>query len=130
MYSSCQPDADSAHPGFLPYRRLRDELLGLPTARWVAQCNLLADSRALRSANGAPLNFAIDEGTVGALGYEAAIFHRGRIACRPQGRGAMHDLHNALAWLTFPTIKATLNRLHLESAGRRGNGRGGRFATP
>jgi hypothetical protein len=118
-------DPDSRHPGFHPYRRLRNELLGLPAEAWVARCNLLAGSRDLRSAAGASLSFVVDDASMaGALGYEAAILHQGRIACRAHGRGALHDLHNALAWLTFPRIKAALNRLHLERAGGPGKGRG------
>lgn len=116
--------SESLHPGFHPYRRLRDELLGLPCAQWVARCNRLASGRDLRSSSGAPIHFVVDEGRAGALGYEAAILSEGRIACRPDERGALHDLHNALTWLTFPLVKATFNRLHLarpdRGAGRRG----------
>lgn len=130
------PDEVSRHPGFLPYAHHRDELLGLATAQWVARCNVLAAQRDLRSGAGAPIRFVIGGAPLDALGYEAAILHEGRIACRPEGRGALHDLHNALAWLVFPGIKATLNRLHLaraelgglrgrrESAARREAGRG------
>ena len=113
------------HPGLAPYRPVRDELLGLPPGQWIAHCNRLAESRRLRSAAGAPLRFVASLEPQGALGYEAAIFHHGRVACRSDGRGALHDLHNALVWLTFPAVKAALNRLHLESAaGGDGGGRG------
>lgn len=106
----------ASHPGFEPYRRLRDELIGLPAQAWIAACNRLASARGLRSAGGAPLQFIGGDEPQGALGYEAAIFHHGRVACREHGRGAVHDLHNALVWLVFPALKATLNRLHLEFA--------------
>lgn len=101
----------------LPYAPLRSELLSLPTADWVARCNALAACRGLLSAAGAPLSFVAAAPVRGALGYEAEILHHGRIACRPAGRGALHDLHNALVWLTFPQVKATLNRLHLAAVG-------------
>ncbi len=102
------------HPGFAPYRRLRERLLGLPDGQWVEHCNRLAAGRGLHSASGAAIEFVRDEQPDGALDYESSILERGRIACRAQGRGALHDLHNALTWLTFPMVKATLNRLHLE----------------
>jgi hypothetical protein len=123
-------DAGRAHPGFDPYRPLRDELLGLPASGWIARCNRLAEERDLRSATGAPIRFVSGSEAQGALGYEAVIFNEGQVACRSQGRGANHDLHNALVWLTFPAVKATLNRLHVESASGRarapdGDERGG-----
>ena len=115
--SAVAPSAGSrCHPGLAPYGPLRDELLRLPPGQWIAHCNRLAASRGLRSAGGMPLRFVAGSDPQGAVGYEAAIFHQGRVACRGSGRGALHDLHNALVWLTFPDVKATLNRLHVESA--------------
>jgi hypothetical protein len=69
-----------------------------------------------------PLRFVAGFDPPGALGYEAAIFHEGRVACRTDGRGAEHDLHNALVWLTFPAMKATLNALHVRAAADDGDG--------
>jgi hypothetical protein len=114
------PEALSRHPGFAPYAGHRDELLGLPAAQWIARCNVLAAQRGLRSAAGVPITFCLCGPTRDALGYEASILHEGRIACRPHGRGALHDLHNALVWLRFPAIKATLNRLHLAQEAAQG----------
>ena len=122
-------EPESLHPAFRPYRRLRDELLGLPCEAWVARCNQQASSRGLCSSSGAPIRFVVADGRTDALGFESAILHEGRIACRPDPRGGLHDLHNALAWLTFPLVKATLNRLHLAhasgGAGPRGRHRDG-----
>ncbi len=104
------------HPGFAPYAALRAQLLPLPREERLAHCNALASQRGLTSAAGVPLRF-VDAGCPGdALGYEATILQEGRIAWRSDHKGAMHDLHNALAWLTFPRIKAMLNRLHLTDA--------------
>ena len=114
----------SAHPGFDPYRGLRDELLCLPPQAWIARCNRLAGARGLRSAGGAPLRFVAATDAQDALGYEAAILHEGRVACRVEGRGAIHDLHNALVWLAFPAVKSTLNRLHVDAAHAHQRGRG------
>ena len=102
-----------AHPGIGPYAALRAELLRLPREERLAHCNALASQRGLTSAAGVPLRF-VDAGCPGdALGYETTILREGCIAWRSDHKGAMHDLHNALAWLTFPRIKAMLNRLHL-----------------
>lgn len=115
-----QPVQADLHPGFLPYRRLRDELLGLPAAQWIGRCSLLARERDLRSAGGAPISFAAGGEAGGALAYESAILLSGRVSCRTEGRGAMHDLHNALVWLTFPKIKSALNSLHFPMGALRG----------
>jgi len=53
-----------------------------------------------------------------AARYETRIFETGEVQTRP---GSWHDLFNALVWLAFPKIKATLNRCHRdEIAARRG----------
>lgn len=107
------------HPGRQPHAALIEALAGLAPAQWAAHCTRLARARGLASAGGAPLGFVVDGGpSQGALDYEAAIFHDGRIACRGDGPGALHDLHNAACWLAYPLTKATLNRLHLQRAGR------------
>jgi len=56
-----------------------------------------------------------------AMGYDASIWHEGRVPTRP---GNWHDLFNALCWLSWPSSKAALNALHQRSmvqdpAGRR-----------
>jgi len=113
------------HPGFAPYRRLRAELLDLHAGDWVARCDSLAAIRRLRSATGAPIRFVGGADGGSALAYESAILHEGKVTCRSTGRGALHDLHNALVWLTFPQTKAVLNRLHFsrEAAPAAGRGR-------
>lgn len=114
----------SSHPGFAPFRRLRDEWLDLPVECWIDRCNRIAEARGLRSAGGAPLRFVLGCNPPGALDYETAIFREGRIACRREGRGMIHDMHNALVWLTFPAVKATLNRLHIDGMHHREKARG------
>ena len=105
------------HPALRPHAALLAALAGLPPADWTERCSHVAQVRGLRSAGGAPLHFVAGGGArEGALDYEAAIFHRGRIACRDTEPGAGHDLHNALCWLAYPRTKAALNRLHLTRA--------------
>ncbi|HEY9193911.1 MAG TPA: DUF3025 domain-containing protein [Methyloversatilis sp.] len=52
---------------------------------------------------------------VDGLGYEARIATTGCVATRD---GSRHDLFNALVWLTFPLVKAAMNRRHCDEAGR------------
>ena len=122
MLPVASPAPSGSHAGFHPYRRLRDQLLGLPAGQWVSRCSLLARERGLHSAGGAPISFAAGGEAAGALAYESAILKSGRVSCRTEGRGALHDLHNALVWLTFPKIKSALNRLHFERGCPRGEG--------
>jgi hypothetical protein len=49
------------------------------------------------------------------FGYEARIAATGCVATRD---GSRHDLFNALVWLTFPRVKAAMNRRHCDEAGR------------
>jgi hypothetical protein len=112
------------HPGLRPHAALLDALTGMPPELWTERCTRFAQARGLRSAGGAPLCFVAGGGPrEGALDYESAIFHHGRIACRDTEPGAGHDLHNALCWLAYPLTKATLNRLHLLRAAEDGGGR-------
>ena len=124
MRSAALPDRTDTHPGFAPYRQRRAELLALPAGDWVARCDSLAATRGLRSASGAPIRFVAGATGTGALAYEAAVLDHGRVACRPTGWGALHDLHNALVWLTFPRTKAMLNRLHVSGEAVPSAGRG------
>ena len=41
-------------------------------------------------------------------GYEPSIYLRGEVSTRPE---SWHDFFNMLVWLTFPKLKAMLNRL-------------------
>lgn len=86
-------------------------LARLPARRFptVEDLNALARGRRLRSGGGAPIEFVRADA---ARDYEVAVYREGRVPTRP---GSWHDLFNALAWLTFPRAKATLNRLHYEA---------------
>lgn len=60
--------------------------------------------------------------------YESIIFDQGQVPSRALGRGGQHDFANALAWLSFPRLKARLNALHVEAlAVSRGEGPRGRL---
>lgn len=85
--------------------------------------NALARERGLRSGGDAPIEFVPAEAAKSRAfdaRYEIRIFREGRVPTRD---GSWHDLFNALAWLTFPRTKATINRLHHEEMVRRPHAR-------
>ena len=104
------------------------QALGWPAAGALhfERANALAVTRDCRSGSGQPLRFvpapALAEPR---LGYETIIFDRGQVPTRTMGRGGRHDFANALAWLSFPRLKARLNALHVEALPA-GNGSGQR----
>lgn len=62
--------------------------------------------------SGHPVQFLPLEGVPD---YESHIFACGEVPTRVQGRGAQHDLYNALAWLRWPRSKARLNAMHVQA---------------
>lgn len=104
----------AALAGLPPLATVAPLLARLPAQRFptVEDLNALARERRLRSGGGAPIEFVRADAV---RDYEVAIYREGRVPTRP---GSWHDLFNALAWLTFPRAKATLNRLHYEATVR------------
>ena len=123
-----QPE-DEAPPwlvGWQPWA----QALGWPAASALDldQANALAAARDCRSGSGQALRFVPAQTLSGPdLGYETIIFEQGQVPTRTTGRGGRHDFANALAWLSFPQLKARLNALHVEALqGDNGSGpRGG-----
>jgi hypothetical protein len=83
-------------------------------------------SEPIVTAGGAPLTFAAP---IDNPDYEWSIYTTGAIPTRPDN---LHDLFNALVWLTFPQTKAAINALHVSylqsggshpASGRRGTAR-------
>jgi hypothetical protein len=111
---------DGAHAPWLEDNAARlSELAPLsPTAR-VARLDEWARERDLRTESGCRLRFVpvrADSAVTGGGGdhraYEACIHATGEVLTRVRGRGATHDLYNALMWLQWPLTKARLNALH------------------
>ena len=104
------------------------QALGWPAAGelHLERANAFAVARDCRSGSGQPLRF-VPAPTLAEpdLGYETIIFDRGQVPTRTMGRGGRHDFANALAWLSFPRLKARLNALHVEALPT-GNGSGQR----
>jgi hypothetical protein len=100
---------------------LRPVLERLPAERFptLDQLNRLARERDVRSGGGVPVSFvpaAVDKPGALESQYEIRIHRDGEVPTRP---GSWHDLFNALAWLTFPRTKATINHLHHDEMLRR-----------
>ena len=66
------------------------------------------------TASGHAIRFAAQNLDPAALSYEAQIFASGVVPTRPNN---IHDLFNALIWLTFPQTKATINGRHIAARG-------------
>ena len=87
--------------------------------------NQLAQQRAqpIVNACGHAIRFAAQYVNPAALDYESQIFASGIVPTRPNN---IHDLFNALVWLTFPHTKAAINGRHIaaraENAGSRNRG--------
>ena len=78
----------------------------------IASLNRLAASiqPPVTTASGKALRFAVPQTGAATLGYEARIFATGAV---PTRHCNIHDLFNALVWLTFPLTKAALNERHM-----------------
>ncbi len=62
------------------------------------------------NANGHTISFTAQNMGPSAYGYEAQIFSTGAVPTRPDN---IHDLFNALVWVSFPLSKAAINRRHI-----------------
>ena len=84
--------------------------------------NQLAQQRAqpIVNASGHAIRFAAQNVNPAALDYESQIFASGIVPTRPNN---IHDLFNALVWLTFPHTKAAINGRHIAARGEHAGGR-------
>ena len=88
-------------PWLTALRPLRDVLR---ETNWRGALGEIARDRAIVSGAGARIEFAPPE-AAGGTPYEVHIARTGRIPTRDN----LHDLFNALIWLTYPRLKAALN---------------------
>ena len=88
----------------------------------IGALNQLAQQRAqpIVSASGHAIRFAAQTVNPAALDYESQIFASGIVPTRPNN---IHDLFNALVWLTFPHTKAAINGRHIAARGEHAGGR-------
>lgn len=62
------------------------------------------------NANGHRISFTAQNIDPSAYGYEAQIYSTGAVPTRPNN---VHDLFNALVWMSFPLSKAAINARHI-----------------
>jgi hypothetical protein len=74
---------------------------------WRQALNLAAREINLRNHRDLPIQFVAQAELPPGLAYEAFIGATGKVPTRDN----VHDIFNALVWLTFPRIKAQLNAL-------------------
>ncbi len=86
---------------------------------WIAELNRRAASDGLRNHRGLPLRFVPQAELPPDTSYEAFISATGGVPTRAN----LHDFFNGLVWLTFPLVKAQLNRLQSVQIARFGVGR-------
>lgn len=106
---------DWAAPWFGPVAAEGRAMAGTPDLRWALTEK--ARVRNVRTAAGEPVRF-VDADAAGATAYEAYIAHTGAVPTRNN----LHDLFNALTWLTFPLTKARLNALQASAIAAHGIG--------
>ena len=101
-------DIDWARPWFAQHeargRRWKQAALA-GYARYLDELNADARAAARQTGRGQPLSFIAQDELPECAAYEAHIAATG---CVPT-RHNLHDFFNALAWFSFPRIKATLN---------------------
>ncbi len=105
------PPGRIAHPAFDPLRPLLQKLGERPG---LDELNALAAERGHRIRFCTPV-------AAGAKAYEQRVFDSGEVDTRVDN---LHDLFNALAWMTFPRTKAALNARHVASLASEGVVRG------
>ncbi|MGH8809526.1 MAG: DUF3025 domain-containing protein [Noviherbaspirillum sp.] len=112
-------DIDWQRPWLAP---LREVGRAVAQARdWRSALNALATERGLRNHRGLPLQFVPQASLPQDVAYEAFISATGGVPTREN----LHDLFNALIWLTFPRIKTQLNAMQAAAIEKAGAGSSG-----
>jgi hypothetical protein len=114
-------------PIFAPLRRVIDRL---PRDRWPSHDDLSQEARGIATSRGMPLRFVPPREDAGSRPrgghpppdrerryYELQIAATGDVETRAEN---WHDLFNALAWITYPRAKATINAQHVAILEERG----------
>ena len=100
----------------LMFEPLRPLGTGLSDGTWPTpeQLTAMARNAAIVSGGRQPVRFeAVTTGAApAAADYEWRCYTEGVVALR---EGCWHDFFNAAAWVTFPHIKAALNRAHIDA---------------
>lgn len=97
---------------------MRSQIAKFSSGEFPDLAALNALTQSLCSASGAPIRFVPPLAASRSFDehYEVRLYREGSIGTRAHN---WHDLFNALVWLSFPRIKATLNARHYEEISRR-----------
>lgn len=96
---------DWTRPWLAPLRRTGEAIA--QAADWRHALNVAATEQGLKNHRGRAIHFVPQSDLPHAVAYETFISNTGAVPTRTN----LHDFFNALAWLTFPKIKARLNEL-------------------
>jgi hypothetical protein len=107
---------DWSRPWFASVRDAANLLQG--RTDWLEALNEASGTGVLCNHHGLPIRFVPQSDLPNGVAYEAFISETGRVPTRSN----LHDYFNALVWLTFPTIKRTLNELQATQIAARGIG--------
>lgn len=100
-----------------------DALAAAEAPERLDRLNRVAVSRGLLLRPDQSLRFVVQaEAQTSAVPYEQAVAVLGAIPTRVTGPGALHDLLNALAWLSFPQVKAVLHQFQVTAIAQDGIG--------
>ena len=113
--------ADFSNPIYDPVRPALARLSQEPGWPDAGRLNLLAKELGVapHTASGMPVRFAHPRPE--SMNYELRVHASGEVSTRPRN---WHDLFNALAWISFPRVKAALNARHAEEIPKEGGRRG------
>jgi len=102
------------------YAPLARAIERLPSDRWPTHADLTAAAAGIDTSRGKPLSFVAPREHTDRERryYELHIAETGEVETRPEN---WHDLFNALAWLTYPRAKATINAQHAAILEERGD---------
>ena len=102
------------------YAPLAPAIEQLPRDRWPTHADLSAASANISTSRGKTLRFVPPREHTDRERryYELHIAETGEVETRPEN---WHDLFNALAWLTYPRAKATINAQHAAILEERGD---------
>jgi len=108
------PDLPHRSPMFAPLRPLAEKLPAIGWPNTEVLNHLAAETgRRIVNARGQRIWF-VPAGVPRAdtsLGFEPRAFATGEVEVRPVN---WHDLFNVLVWITFPTVKASVNGRHCQ----------------
>lgn len=96
---------DWTRPWFAPIRDCAERIVEQP--EWRAAMNVHSANIGLTNHRSLPISFVEQTALPAGMAYEAFISSTGQVPTRNN----LHDLFNALVWLSFPRIKRELNAL-------------------